>query len=114
MNANEYQALAMKTSGMTNFEDRLAGAVMGLAGETGEIADLAKKLFFHDHPLDQKMLDKFRDEAGDVLWYVALLCTAFGWSLEDVMSRNIDKLKKCYPAGFSSEASINREEYRAS
>ncbi len=108
MDANEYQQLAMKTSGMTNFEDRLTGAVMGLAGETGEIADLAKKLFFHDHPLDQKTLEKFRDETGDVLWYVALLCTAFGWNMGDVMTRNVEKLKKRYPAGFSAEASINR------
>ncbi|MBQ4118132.1 MAG: nucleotide pyrophosphohydrolase, partial [Oscillospiraceae bacterium] len=31
-------------------------------------------------------------------------------SLDEVFERNIEKLKKRYPEGFSSERSINREE----
>lgn len=44
------------------------------------------------------------------MWYVAMCCNALNISLDDVMQGNIEKLKKRYPDGFSTDASINREE----
>jgi NTP pyrophosphatase (non-canonical NTP hydrolase) len=43
------------------------------------------------------------------MWYIANLCNLTGVSLEEVMKRNIEKLKKRYPEGFNSKASINRK-----
>lgn len=85
----------------------LLNGALGLPGEAGEVADLVKKHFFHGHVLDRDDLIK---ELGDVCWYLALICTAIGVSLEYVMGQNIEKLKRRYPEGFSESASINRTE----
>lgn len=124
MTVTEYQNLAMRTNDghctgrvhdciMKNLRrsnlnvGELLNGALGLSGESGEVADMIKKYIFHGHDLDRDELIK---ELGDVCWYVALLCEAIDVDLDDVMIRNIEKLKKRYPEGFSSEASINRKE----
>ena len=49
-------------------------------------------------------------ELGDVAWYLAVASAAIGYDLETIMRMNIEKLKKRYPEGFSTERSQNREE----
>ena len=39
---------------------------------------------------------------------IAEACTAAGFSMDDVMQTNIDKLRSRYPEGFDSEHSLNR------
>jgi NTP pyrophosphatase (non-canonical NTP hydrolase) len=107
MTPNEYQELAQRTDGTTTTTDKLTNGCFGLAGESGEFIDMVKKHFFHGHTLDGAKCQK---ELGDCLWYIAQLCSALGLTLEEVMIANIEKLKKRYPEGFSSEASINRKE----
>ncbi|MBQ7374778.1 MAG: nucleoside triphosphate pyrophosphohydrolase family protein [Clostridia bacterium] len=107
MNVNEYQKLAMVTKN-PDLKDRdlLINSVMGLCGESGEVIDLVKKHVSHGHPLNR---EKLIDELGDVAWYLAECAEAIGVTLEDVLTHNIEKLKKRYPEGFSTERSINRE-----
>lgn len=108
MNANEYQRLAGRTlidspdAEYTGWEIMLVWNALGLAGEAGEVADTVKKAVFHRHPLDR---DEVTKELGDVLWYVAALCTKLDVSLSEVMERNVEKLVKRYPEGYSSAAS---------
>jgi len=83
----------------------LAWNALGLAGEAGEVADLIKKAIFHRHDIDKAEVAK---ELGDVLWYVAALCTNLGLDLSDVMQANIEKLKLRYPNGYSSSDSLKR------
>jgi len=71
---------------------RLALAAMGLAGETGEVVDLLKKVLFHGKPLDVALRDKLILEMGDVLWYYALLAYLIDVPLEEIMRRNVVKL----------------------
>jgi NTP pyrophosphatase (non-canonical NTP hydrolase) len=78
-------------------EIMLAWNAIGLAGEAGEVADLVKKAVFHRKGLDYEKLAK---ELGDVLWYVAALCSTAGLSLNDVMAANVEKLKARYPNGW--------------
>ena len=78
-------------------------AVSGLAGETGEVADLWKKLKFHGKELNQEMFDKMLDELGDVYWYLAQASTALGVSMDEIINKNIAKLEKRHPNGFSNE-----------
>lgn len=116
MTADEYQKLASRTlidepdAEYTGHEIMLVWNAIGLAGEAGEVADTIKKAVFHQHGLNRDELIK---ELGDVLWYTAALCTNLGVPMSEVMERNITKLKKRYPDGYSSEASINRVEDEA-
>lgn len=110
MNSNEYQVEAKRTlidapGTFSDMDIMIIWNAIGLAGEAGEVANLVKKGIFHRHGLD---VDKVLDELGDVLWYVSSLCDELGFSLEDVMAYNIDKLRKRYPDGFNSEDSLNR------
>ena len=105
MTLDDYQQLAARTMGPRTPERQLANAALGLAGEAGEVADMLKKHLFHDHPLDRDAVVK---ELGDCLWYVAGVATALGLSLDEIGARNIEKLRRRYPEGFSAERSLNR------
>lgn len=108
MTINEYQKLAMVTKNPElSGRELLINSVMGLCGESGEVIDLVKKNVSHGHPLNR---EKLIDELGDVAWYLAECATVLDVTLEEVLERNIEKLKKRYPEGFSTERSINREE----
>jgi NTP pyrophosphatase (non-canonical NTP hydrolase) len=107
MTINEYQKLAMVTKNPElSGRELLINSVMGLCGESGEVIDLVKKHVSHGHPLNR---EKLIDELGDVAWYLAECATVLDVTLEEVLARNIEKLKKRYPEGFSTERSINRE-----
>lgn len=132
MNANKYQKLAMRTND-GKASDRLIGkmqeydmkfandhsdndcvdiggifnACLGLSGEVGEFNDMIKKWVFHEKNLDMEHAKK---EAGDILWYVVMLCESFGWNMEEIMQMNVDKLKARYPEGFDVERANNRAE----
>lgn len=84
----------------------LAVFALGVAGESGEVAELIKKHVGHGHVLDKAKVTK---ELGDVLWYIAALCTALDLELEDVAEANIAKLRARYPEGFDPERSQNRK-----
>lgn len=82
-------------------------ASLGLSGEVGEFNDMIKKWIFHNKPLDEVHLQK---ELGDICWYIALMAESFGWDLEEIMEKNIDKLMARYPEGFDTERANNRKE----
>ena len=69
---------------------------LGLAGEAGEVADLIKKLYRNYSPAGSvyTITDDLRDELGDVLWYLVNMCLAAGFDLEEVMIRNVEKLRE--------------------
>ena len=106
MELNQYQELALRTAGhRDDVQKTLTNTALGLAGESGEVADIIKKTFFHSHPLDREALYK---ELGDVLWYLAVMTDALGYKLDEIAQANIDKLRARYPEGFTKERSINR------
>ena len=105
MTIDEYQRAAART--MTRLCDNLVAAGLGLTGEAGEVADIVKKVRCQGHDLES-MRGKLREEAGDVAWYLALLCTALDESMEEVFKDNISKLEAGYPRGFDPQRSINR------
>jgi NTP pyrophosphatase (non-canonical NTP hydrolase) len=105
---NEYQQAAMRTKGVyADLEDQIIYASMGLAGESGEVSEMIKKVVWHGHEMDY---DRLLDELGDVLWYVALAADAVGLSVNAVMEHNIVKLRGRYPDGFSQERSKYRDD----
>lgn len=130
MSANKYQKLAMRTND-GKASDRLIGkmqeydmkfsseqsnkesvdiggifnACLGMSGEVGEFNDMIKKWVFHEKELDMEHAKK---EAGDILWYVVMLCESFGWNMDEIMQMNVDKLKARYPDGFDVERANHR------
>lgn len=111
MTPNEYQELAGRTltDKMPKLSENDLGILwnaIGVAGEAGEIAELAKKQIFHEHGIDREMWKK---EIGDVLWYLAACCTKLGLTLEECMAHNIDKLKARYPDGWDLSRTKFRE-----
>lgn len=113
MTGYEYQLLASRTlidkpdRAYSDQEIMIVWNAIGLAGEAGEVAEHVKKGVFHDHGIDS---DKLIKELGDCLWYIAALCTKLDVTMDEVMQRNIDKLRERYPNGWSVEDSINRKE----
>jgi NTP pyrophosphatase (non-canonical NTP hydrolase) len=105
LNFYQYQVAAERTARQIPSEQRYVNFAMGLAGETGEVVDYLKKVCFHGHPLDT---DKLAEELGDLMWYVATIATTAGLRLDIIADRNIEKLKKRYPDGFSEERSQER------
>ena len=121
MTGNEYQKLAMRTNdGKSTYRINLSfaknehyydmgGVVMatlGLSGEVGELNDMIKKWIFHDSEMD---ITHAKKELGDIMWYVACMAQSFGWKLDEIMSMNIEKLRKRYPDGFDVARSNARE-----
>jgi NTP pyrophosphatase (non-canonical NTP hydrolase) len=90
MTPNDYQRAAMRT---TTDEDP-ARLALELAAEAGEVAgDVAKAMRRGTAP-DHSALAA---ELGDVLWCVAVLAGALGYSLEHIMARNLTKLRLRHP-----------------
>jgi len=90
-----------------NVSPRLLHGVIGAAGETGELLDAVKRSLFYGKPLDRVNL---REEIGDTLWYLALICSELDYSFEEAMQQNIAKLRKRYPEKtFSSHRALNRD-----
>jgi len=85
-------------------EDLLHAAI-GIATESGELLDAIKKQLFYGKSLDRTNI---KEEVGDLLWYIALLCHSQGWSFEEIMLLNIEKLKARYPDKFEENKAIHR------
>ena len=108
MNLNEYQKAAQRTSDKNMAKGmHLINGALGLAGESGEVADLVKKVYFQGHITDREHIAK---ELGDILWYIAEAATAIDYRLEEIAQMNIDKLLARYPDGFDPDKSMNRRE----
>lgn len=66
---------------------------MGLSEEAGEATGkLAKVIRDNEGIIPDDKKELLVKELGDVMWFVAELCTLFNVSIEDVMQQNIDKL----------------------
>ena len=100
MEANEYQALAMRTANHECLD--LSNLGLGLTSEAGKCANFIKKHLHHGHELSK---DKLLHGLGDVLWYVALGCQVLDVPMSDVMKMNLTKLQDRYPDGFDKEIS---------
>jgi NTP pyrophosphatase (non-canonical NTP hydrolase) len=94
---DEYQSSAARTQNPRLTEnERLLDAAAGIAEEAGEALAHVRKYLFQQRSLDK---EKLAEELGDVLWCVASTATASGLSLEDIASRNTQKLAKRWPDG---------------
>ena len=88
---------------------RLLTAAVGLSAEGGEFMEIVKKMVFQGKPWNDDNREHLIIELGDAMWYVMQACSALDVSLEDVVAKNVEKLKKRYPGGeFDIYKSENR------
>lgn len=92
MNLSEYEEFTKSVSiypgANTGNVLALAYTALGLVGESGEYSEKIKKLI-RDGKLDNELAML---ELGDVLFYLTRSAVELGFSLEEVVQRNIDKL----------------------
>ncbi len=96
----KYQAATQKTA--QSFENKTEEIMtwgLGIAGEAGDVAGCIKKTFAHGN--DQTA--GIKENMGDTMWYMAMICNYFGWDLKDVLNENLQKLEKRYAKGFTKE-----------
>ena len=68
-------------------------------------------MVFQGKPWDEHNREHLTIELGDVMWYVMQACMALDVSLDEVVEKNVNKLKKRYPGGeFDVHYSENRKE----
>ncbi len=93
MDFDDYQKLSRKTAIYPNMGDNFIYPTLGLTGEAGEVANKVKKIQRDKDGVlgdeDKKELSK---EIGDVLWYIANLCSELKLNLSTVAKENIKKL----------------------
>lgn len=91
---NEYQEESRKTAKYPVIGHRVIYPLLGLLGETGEIAEKIKKMFRdRNGELTPEEKDLLKKEIGDVMWYIAQLATELDLKLEDIAIDNIAKLR---------------------
>lgn len=65
--------------------------VMGLAGEVGELSSWYAKTLRDGY--GSRDFEDVKKELGDILWFVAGLCSIYGLNLSDIAKMNIQKLE---------------------
>jgi NTP pyrophosphatase (non-canonical NTP hydrolase) len=93
MDFSEYQAKSRRTAKYPAVGHPVVYPTLGLTNEAGEVAGKIKKIFRDKSGIittdDREAL---KGELGDVLWYLAQVCTELEISLDDVAEHNLEKL----------------------
>jgi len=93
MDFNEYQQKSRKTAGYPAIGHTIIYPTLGLVNEAGEVAGKIKKVFRDkEGEINDETRAALKAELGDVLWYIAQVCTELDLSLDEVAAYNIDKL----------------------
>lgn len=100
MHPDEYQEAAKDTAVHPDGDEGILYLTLGLAGESGEVAENIKK--WRRGEGDEDYLENIDDELGDVLWYLSRLADELGYDLSHVMYNNVEKLQ-----GRAEEGSIH-------
>lgn len=94
MEFDEYQTTAAVSNALAHHDagKALNAALFGLGSETGSLLDIQKKLLTEDLDLDVGK-ERARQELGDLLWYVARVSNALGFSLNDIATANLERVR---------------------
>lgn len=99
MNFDEYEKLASRTALFDESQPilRLYDLGLGIAGESGELAEKLKKAIRDDgSTITEERRAGLKGEIGDVLWYLSQLCRALNIPFSEAAKHNIKKLEDRY------------------
>ena len=109
MDFKEYQEKSRKTALYPSVGDNFVYPTLGLAGESGEVAEKIKKVIRdRGGKIDDEVRGMIEKELGDVLWYVSQLASELGLSLDQVAEKNIEKLYSRMERGAIGGSGDNR------
>ena len=109
MDFKTYQKKARETAQYPNLGSNNIYPTLGLVGEAGEVAEKVKKVIRDNNGVfDEQSKKGIKKELGDVLWYIANLCTEFEFNMDDVALENLSKLKSRAANGKISGSGDNR------
>lgn len=113
MNEQTYQQWAWTTAQYpemgTGSTLAVSYAILGAAGEAGELANKWKKVIRDANgTLSPELRSAILAEVGDTLWYLAAVCTELNADLGAVAQTNIDKLASRQNRGAISGSGDNR------
>ena len=95
MNFTYYQIESRKFANYPDMGNNFVYPLIGLCGETGEIAEKIKKIIRDkDGKINEEDRKALSKELGDVLWYISQLATELGIDLNWIANENIYKLEK--------------------
>lgn len=101
MDLRTYQVRAERTDRAPSSDPTDQKAMMipllGLAGEAGELLSEYKK-YLRDGDSHLLFRERFAEELGDMLWYLANVATKFGLNLEEIASQNLTKCEQRFGA----------------
>jgi NTP pyrophosphatase (non-canonical NTP hydrolase) len=93
MNYTDYQTKSRKTAKYPSIGHPVIYPTLGLTNEAGEVAGKIKKIFRDKNGvIGEAESSALKGELGDVLWYLAQVCTELDLSLDEVAEYNIAKL----------------------
>jgi NTP pyrophosphatase (non-canonical NTP hydrolase) len=93
MNFTDYQTKARGTAKYPVIGHAVIYPTLGLTNEAGEVAGKIKKIFRDKNGvIGEAEIEALKSELGDVLWYLAQVCTELNISLDEVAEMNIEKL----------------------
>jgi len=91
----EYQDIVLPLAVYPSVGFNLTYPALGLAGESGEVADKIKKVYRdYQGNVSDEMREALVKELGDVLWYITALSSELNVSLTQVAQKNVEKLLK--------------------
>lgn len=94
MTFDEYQKLSRLTAIYPDIGNNFVYPTLGLAGESGEVAEKVKKVIRDNNGvIDEERKKDIIKELGDVLWYLSQIASELSINFDDVASLNIEKLK---------------------
>ena len=79
--------------------------IMGISGEAGELLDAIKKATIYNKPID---IPNIIEELGDLEFYMEGLRQILGISRQDVLDKNIAKLRVRYGQKYSDKSAQDR------
>jgi NTP pyrophosphatase (non-canonical NTP hydrolase) len=110
MSPENYTKNVLRTESPSFYKEkvntRLMHGVIGACTEAIELLDAVKKALFYGKELD---IVNIHEEVGDLMYYVFLIIEASNGDFNDILERNIAKLKARYPEKFDSDLAINRD-----
>ncbi len=93
MNFNDYQQKSRVTAQYPAIGHPVIYPTLGLVNEAGEVAGKIKKVFRDKSgEINPETREALKAELGDVLWYIAQVCTELDLPMDEVAEANLTKL----------------------